>query len=232
MRLWVEDRKHFPDPHKTPPDGLVAISHDLPIEVLLESYSFGIFPWPHKDSPILWFCPEERGILDFKDFHISKSLRKIQRQQDYRITFNMCFEKVIKNCARVHRPGQSETWITESIREKYYEFHQRGYAHSVECWMDGELVGGLYGVYVAGVFSGESMFFNRSNASKLCLIHLIDVLKFNGLNWMDVQMVTDVVRSMGGKYIDRNQFLKRLENSKKKAHQLSFPEEIIVRPTA
>ena len=227
MRLWVNDRKLFPDPLQTPPDGVVAVSDDIPLEALLESYSFGIFPWPHKDTPVLWFCPEERGVLDFKDFHISKSLKKFQRQTQYTVTFNQNFEQVIKNCARVHRPGQADTWITDNMREKYLEFHQNGYAHSVECWMDGELVGGMYGVYVAGVFSGESMFFNKSNASKLCIIHLVEVLKQNGLNWMDVQMVTDVVRSMGGKYIDRRQFLNRLEYSKRSARPLVFPKVIV-----
>jgi leucyl/phenylalanyl-tRNA--protein transferase len=227
MRLWVKDRKLFPDPRQTAEDGIVAISEDLPLEALLESYSFGIFPWPHKDTPILWFCPEQRGIIEFKDLHVSKSLRKFQKQTAYTITFNTCFEKVISNCAEVRRPGQKDTWITDVIQLQYLKFHKQGYAHSIECWMNGELVGGMYGVYVAGVFSGESMFFTHSNASKLCMIHLVEVLKQNGLSWMDVQMVTENVKALGGKYIDRKQFLSRLEDAKLSAKPLVFPSVIL-----
>jgi leucyl/phenylalanyl-tRNA--protein transferase len=197
----------------------------MSVEMLVEAYTYGIFPWPHKDSPVLWFSPEERGVLDFKDFHISRSFKKEKAQLEYQITFNKCFPEVIEQCAKVYRPGEAGggTWVTEHIMKHFIELHRCGFAHSVECWMNGELAGGLYGVYVGGVFSGESMFFHKSGASKLCLIHLVEVLKENHINWMDIQMVTDVLKQFGGKYISRHQFLKRLEGCRVNALPLEMP---------
>ena len=206
-------------------DGVVAMGDDLTVDTLLEAYSFGIFPWPHPDLPCLWFCPDERGVLDFKDLHIGRSLDKFLRRHgaDYEITFNRAFSDVMGECARVPRPGQSGTWITPEIMHTYREFHKLGYAHSVECWSNRELVGGLYGVYVAGVFSGESMFFKKDNASKLCLMRLVAELSKNGLTWMDIQMVTGVTSQLGGRYIAKTEYLDRLKAAKRKARPLHLP---------
>ena len=199
----------------------MAMGDELNFETLLEAYSFGIFPWPHPELPCLWFCPDQRGVIDFEELHISRSLQKFMRKTNFKVTFNQVFSDVMVECADVPRAGQSGTWITPAILKAYEEFHRRGYAHSVECWSGDKLVGGLYGVYVAGVFSGESMFFKESNASKFCLLKLIERLKENGLTWMDIQMVTPVTESLGGKYITKKQYLLRVEQSKLKAKKLT-----------
>ena len=224
MKLFSRHRKLFSDPEQAPDDGLVAMGDEMSVDILLEAYSFGIFPWPHDEAPVLWFSPNPRGVLDFDAFRISRSFQKFLRQTDFKITFNKNFPEVINACCHQRRPGQSGSWITSHLLKHYLEFHKAGYAHSVECWSsEGELVGGLYGVYVAGVFSGESMFFKRSNASKLCLYRLIEFLKEQGLSWMDIQMVTDNLEQLGGKYVSRKEFLKRLEAAKERAKPLQFP---------
>lgn len=192
-------------------------------EVLLEAYSFGVFPWPHAELPILWYSPEERGVLDFSKLHIPKSLNKFIKQSQWTITFNKSFDQVLEECALAPRPGQDGTWITKPMLDAYKQFHKDGYAHSVECWDGYELIGGMYGVDVAGVFSGESMFFKKSNASKVCLISMIELLKANGRTWMDIQMVTHNLEVFGGAYIARTTFFERLEASKKNAKALTFP---------
>lgn len=225
LPLFAKRRKHFPDPAGATMDGIVAMGDELSVETLFEAYSFGIFPWPHPDLPCLWFCPDDRGVLDFKDLHVSRSLEKFIRKTDYEITFNQAFSTVMAACAKVPRPNQSGTWITPEIERVYGEFHKLGYAHSVECWAheEKELVGGLYGVFVGGVFSGESMFFKKSNASKLCLIRLVEQLQQNGLTWMDIQMVTNVTSQLGGKYIAKSEFLERVKAAKREARPLQLP---------
>lgn len=220
QKLFLEKRKIFPDPAKPTLDGIVAMGEEWKLETLLEAYSFGIFPWPHADLPCLWFCPDNRGVLDFSDLKINRSLAKFLRKTDFRVTFNQKFSEVILACSQVPRPGQEGTWITPQILKAYQEFYEAGYAHSVECWHGEDLVGGLYGVYVAGVFSGESMFFKESNASKFCLLKLIDRLWANGLTWLDIQMVTSVTEQLGGKYITKAEFLRRHEMAKLVARRL------------
>lgn len=222
MKLFANELKSFPDPRHSLDEGIVDLSDDLRVERLLEAYSFGIFPWPHQDLPTLWYCPEQRGILDFAEFHIPRSLQKFLHKTPFRHTFDTCFETVIESCARAPRPNQSGTWITSKLLRAYKEFHKKGYAHSIEVWDGGDLVGGLYGVYVAGVFCGESMFYRRPNASKFALIKLIEFLDANGVAWMDIQMVTPLMQQFGGKYIPRASFLARLEASKVKAHPILF----------
>ena len=222
VKLFVETRHKFPDPRLPTMDGIVAMGDELSVDTLLEAYSFGIFPWPHEDLPCLWFCSDHRGVLDFADLKVSKSLQKFMRKSDWRVSFNTSFEQVIRSCASAPRLGQKGTWITEPIVKAYLEFHRAGYAHSVECWDEANLVGGLYGVYVGGVMSGESMFFKKSNASKVCLLSLVDVLKKNGLRFLDIQMTTSVTESMGGKCIPKLEFLDRLRQLKKTAKPLKF----------
>ena len=220
--LYKKELVSFPHPALAFDEGIVDLSDDLSVDRLLESYSFGIFPWPHEDLPTLWFSPAHRGVLDFSEFHISKSLKKVLAKSDWSYSFNREFETVIRTCAQAPRPGQSGTWITERMIQGYLEFHDAGYAHSLEVWAGDDLVGGLYGVYVAGVFSGESMFFHQPNASKAALVRLVDFLSGHNLTWMDIQMVTPASKAFGGKYIPRHRFLERLDKAKRQAMPIEF----------
>lgn len=216
----VHQRRFFPDPGKDTMDGIVAMGDELRVETLLEAYSFGIFPWPHSELPCLWFCPDQRGILEFADLHISRSLEKFIKKVNWEIKWNTDFEAVIRQSAQTPRAGQKGTWITEPIIRAYLDFHRAGYAHSIECYAEDELIGGVYGVYVGGVFSGESMFFKRSNASKFALLGLIEHLKTRGLTWMDIQMITPVTENLGGRYIPKNEFLRKMKLAQNKVPSL------------
>lgn len=222
MKLFATKRQHFSDPQHTLEGGLLDVSDDLSVERLLEAYSFGIFPWPQEGLPTLWFCPEQRGVLDFDSLHVPRSLVKLRNKNPFHFTFDQAFEEVMRRCAQQPRPGQTGTWITPKLLQGYSDFHRAGYAHSLEVWQGSDLVGGIYGVYVAGSFSGESMFFQKGGASKLALLSLVDFLKSSGLKWMDIQMVTPLCEQLGGKYISRRDFLLRLEASRAKAKPLEF----------
>ncbi len=203
----------FPDPNQAQDDGLLCYGGNLNVPTLLEAYQKGIFPWPHPGYPILWYSPDPRGVLFFDEFHLSCSFKKFLRKTDYSCSFNRNFKNVIINCGAQKRIGQSGTWILPEMIESYIEFHKAGYAHSVECWQGDELVGGLYGVYVGAVFSGESMFFKKENASKFCLYHLVEFLKSQNIKWMDIQMVTPVLKAFGGREIPRLDFLKMIKKA-------------------
>jgi len=206
---------HFSDPRKImDPDGIVLISDELSNDILHEAYSNGIFPWPHDDLPILWFCPEERGVLFFDQLHIPRSLKKELKKCDWTFKVNTSFDKVIQKCATKKRPGQDGTWITERLLAQYLKFQQAGFVNSVECWEGEQLIGGIYGVYIDGVFSGESMFFEKTNASKASFLALVYILKQMGLKWFDIQMVTPITESFGGVYLHRDEYLNLLEKSK------------------
>lgn len=211
------------DPALALADGVVGVSEEIVPELLFEAYNYGIFPWPHEENePILWFCPPRRGVLDFAELHIPKSLLKSRRRCSWVFTVNQDFDQVIKACSQSFRPEQAGTWITEAMMGAFREFHRQGYAHSIECWEQGKLIGGLYGTYVAGVFSGESMFYYRSGASKLSLLYLIELLASQGIEWMDIQMLTPHMKALGAKTISRRVFLERLEKAKAKAKPLVF----------
>ena len=202
----------FPDPRTLAPgEGLAAVGGDLRPETLLEAYSLGLFPWPRRGLPLLWHCPDPRGVLDFADLRVPRSLRALARRSGFTFTADRAFSAVIRACAAAPRRGQAGTWITPGIVKAYERLNDAGVAHSVECWEGDQLAGGLYGVYVAGVFSGESMFHRVTGASKLCLLETVRRLGESGLRWMDIQMVTDVTGLMGGKEIPRGEFLDRLE---------------------
>lgn len=203
-------REIFPDPTASLEAGIVAVGIQASVETLYEAYSFGLFPWPHENLPLLWFCPEERGVLNFQRFHIPRRLHRELRKHTFEFSWNENFEEVIRGCQNMVRSKEQGTWITEELIQAYVEFHKEGYAHSLEVRLKGELVGGLYGVCVGGVFSAESMFFQVSPASKAALIFCVDSLKSQGLSWMDMQMVSSVSRQFGAEYISRNNFLKRL----------------------
>jgi leucyl/phenylalanyl-tRNA---protein transferase len=216
MSLPISKTTRFPNPRDTDENGIVAMGGDLEIDTLIDAYSHGIFPWPHKGYPMLWFSPIDRGVLFFDDLHISRSLHKWLKKTQFKISFDKCFDEVMKNCATVKRSDQGDTWVTPQMMAAYGKLHRKGLAHSVECWSEGKLVGGLYGVNVAGVFSAESMFFYESGASKYCLLALIHRLHGKGHMWVDTQMVSSVVEAFGGKYIPREEYLKLLETTQKK----------------
>lgn len=200
----------FPDPEHSNADGLLLVGGELNTEVLLDAYSKGIFPWPQEGYPLLWFCPKERGILEFENFKIPKSTQKKLKQNEFSISFNQAFDQVIENCSKIPRNHETGTWILPEMVAAYKELHKQGYAMSVEAWKAEQLVGGLYGVLVNGLFSGESMFFKETEASKVCLVHLVEKLKSEGHSWIDIQMVTPLLEQFGGAYIPRRQFLNRL----------------------
>ncbi len=214
----ISNPSRFPPPTSSDEHGVVSVGHDLSLESLVDAYSHGIFPWPHKNLPLLWFSPEERGVLFFSELHIPQSFKKWLKKTTFSITYNKSFKEVMSHCAQVPRAGQSgESWVTAQMKQAYLQLHEKGLAHSVECWDGGELVGGLYGVLISGAFSAESMFYLKTGASKFCLYSLILHLKAQGLTWIDTQMVTDVVESFGARYIPRDEFLKILSQAQKKA---------------
>ena len=203
----------FPDPLTADIiDDVIAVGGDLDAPNLKLSYSMGIFPWPHEGYPLLWFCPDERGILEFSELHIGRSLEKWIRKYEplIKVTVNQAFAQVIVECQQQVRAGQKGSWITPEIIEAYSQLSKQGNALSIECWMDDELISGIYGVRSQNYFSCESMFFKRSNASKYAFIKLVEYLKSQSFTWMDLQMVTDVCESLGGKYISREEFLGRI----------------------
>lgn len=202
----------FPDPREAGAEGLLAMGGSLSVETLEEAYTRGIFPWPQEGSPMLWFSPDPRGVLDFDDLHLSKSFLKWQRGvgASLRVTFNEAFDQVISACSEVRRPGQDGTWILPPMISSYRRLFALGKAESVEVWRGQKLVGGLYGVRSARYFSAESMFYRESNASKLSLVSMVERLRGRGDRWMDIQMVTEVTSRLGGKWISREEFLQRI----------------------
>ena len=195
---------------------IIGFGGDLSLENLRNAYDQGIFPWHIEGLPLPWFCPEFRAILEFEDLHIPKSLKKVQRNNEFTFTIDEDFRSVIENCAAVSRKHESGTWITDDFIESYTKLNHAGVAHSVEVWSSSnELVGGLYGVDASGVFCGESMFHLESNASKLALLFLIEHLKSRGATWLDTQVMTPHFEVFGAKEIAREDFLEKLENQQK-----------------
>ena len=205
----------FPDPRTASPEGIVAIGGDLHPNSVLAAYRQGIFPWPVEKLPLLWFCPAERGVLDFSTLHLPRSLVRARRQHGLRFTIDHAFLSVIRGCSDTRRPGQHGTWITPAVIAAYCRLHDMGVAHSVEAWdADGALVGGTYGVDVDGAFAAESMFYRVPNASKLCILHLIGHLRSRGLDWMDVQTLTPHMARLGARLLTRDAFLERLQHTR------------------
>jgi leucyl/phenylalanyl-tRNA--protein transferase len=200
----------FPDAHLANPQGLVAIGGDLSVERLLLSYRSGIFPW--TVAPISWWSPDPRAILEHDELHVADSLKKILRRKVFEVTIDRAFPQVIEQCA-ARAPGRPDTWITPEFIDAYTQLHEQGYAHSLECWRDGELAGGIYGVAIGGLFAGESMFHRVSNASKVALWHLVEHLRKRKFALLDIQMLTPVTRQMGGTTIPRGEYLERLADA-------------------
>lgn len=203
----------FPPPEYADPSGLLAVGGDLSSDRLLEAYRVGIFPWYAEDQPILWWSPDPRFVLELNEFKVSRSLRRTLQREIFTVTFDRAFEEVIQACASAPREGQAGTWITSEMREAYISLHGLGFAHSVECWFKGELVGGLYGVSLGRVFFGESMFHHKTDASKVALATLVEKLKSWEFEFIDAQMSTEHMIRLGAKEMPRRVFLKRLQSA-------------------
>ena len=203
----------FPPPDHATPDGLLAVGGDLSSERLLLAYQLGIFPWYEEGQPILWWSPDPRLVLDLEDLHITTRLRRTLRKGTFKVTFDTAFAEVIRACAEVPRKGQDGTWITLEMQQAYIGLHQEGYAHSAESWLNGELVGGVYGVSLGRSFFGESMFFRKTDASKVAFATLAQQLKGWGFHMIDAQVTTRHLLTLGAKEIPRRLFLKRLQMS-------------------
>lgn len=196
----------FPRPELSEEDGLLAVGGDLSLERLILAYCNGIFPWYNEGEPILWWCPKPRFIIIPEELKISKSMKKIIKKEVFKVTFNNDFEGVINNCKSLREDNGEGTWISDDMKNAYINLFNNGYGMSVESYIDDELVGGLYGVKIGKCFFGESMFSKVSNGSKIALIALAERLKSEGVIFIDCQMHTQHLESMGGKFVDWSTF--------------------------
>jgi len=211
---WVKANRlaeEFPQTEEalTEPDGLLAAGGDLSTTRLIDAYRNGIFPWYSDGQPILWWTPDPRSVLYPQRLHVSRSLRKTLRQDPYEITIDGAFDAVVRGCAAPRR-DESGTWITDAMREAYNALHTAGYAHSVECWAAGRLVGGLYGVAIGCVFFGESMFSAATDASKVAMVNLVERLTEWGYRLIDCQIHNPHLESLGAEKIPRAEFNDRI----------------------
>lgn len=202
----------FPPVHLAEPDGLLAIGGDLSVERLLVAYHSGIFPW-YEGEHILWWSPDPRFVLFPRELIVSKSMRQVIRRAQFTFTINHAFAEVISHCKKISRKEQDGTWITDDMRNAYIRMHQHGFAQSAEAWLDGSLVGGLYGVRLGDVFYGESMFSKVSNASKFAFIRFVQQLQEEGVKIIDCQVYTEHLESLGARMIPRKDFIQILDNN-------------------
>jgi len=202
----------FPPLEAASPEGLLAVGGDLNPDRLLSAYRQGVFPWFSDGQPILWWSPNPRAILYPADLHISRSLRKSLRTQGFEVTADRAFDDVIQRCAE-SRNAREGTWITSGMQEAYCTLHRMGYAHSVETWQNGQLVGGLYGLAIGKAFFGESMFSQITDASKTALVALSVSLTASGYHFIDCQVVSEHLNSLGAKAVPRYRFSSELKQA-------------------
>ena len=210
------NKTDFPDVNLAlrDPDGLLAVGGDLSLQRLISAYQQGIFPWFSEGQPILWWSPDPRMVLEPQEIKVSRSLTKKIRQQHFQITFDQQFQNVITECSKsrlVQGTKETETWILDDMIEAYLGLHEAGYAHSVECWQDNKLVGGLYGVAMGKVFFGESMFSRLSDTSKISFVYLAKQLERWGYKLIDCQVYSSHLESLGAKIIARKKFINLLQ---------------------
>lgn len=211
--VLLDQRLTFPNALLATAEGLVAVGGDLSVPRLLLAYRSGIFPWTVK--PITWWSPDPRAIFELDKFHVSRSLAKVIRTGNFQVTIDRAFTEVMNGCA-APGPGRRTTWITREFLRAYTELHKQGHAHSLECWRNEKLVGGIYGVAIGGFFAGESMFHRVSNASKIALYHLIKHLRQRHFELFDIQMLTPITSRLGAIQIPRTEYLKRLAQAVEK----------------
>lgn len=204
----------FPPVETADENGLLAIGGDLSPERLILAYKSGIFPWFNEGEPVIWYCPPERMVLFPKDLKVSKSMEKVLKNANFRISFNEHFAEVIHHCKTIDRPGQKGTWITREMQKAYIALHELGYAKSVEVWQEDRLVGGLYGIDLGHIFTGESMFSLVSNASKVAFIYLNQILKEHNYLLLDCQVYNEHLASLGAVEIPRDVFMQYLIQEK------------------
>jgi leucyl/phenylalanyl-tRNA--protein transferase len=202
--------QNFPDPGIADSNGLVAIGGNLHVDSLLNAYRNGIFPWYNENEPICWYSPDPRFVLFPSKIKISNSMERVLRKNEFTIYFDKDFKNVIRNCRMAKRKGEAGTWITDDIEIAYNTLYEKGYAHTAEAYQDNELVGGLYGVQIGKVFFGESMFANKSNASKSAFISYAQHLQKKGIELIDCQVYTSHLESLGAEMIPRKYFLQLL----------------------
>jgi leucyl/phenylalanyl-tRNA---protein transferase len=216
---WLERGDPFPPVERAlkNPNGLLAAGADLSVERLLEAYRRGIFPWYSNGQPPLWWSPDPRMVLECAALKVSRSLSKSIRNKGYVVRIDSAFPEVLHGCSEPRR-YEPATWLGAEMRLAYARLHEAGYAHSFETWRDGELVGGLYGVAVGRMFYGESMFSRATDASKVALVKLVQVLTSRGFPLVDCQMHTPLLESLGAREIPRREFLRAL------AGLVNYPE--------
>jgi leucyl/phenylalanyl-tRNA--protein transferase len=208
---FLTERLEFPPAENANSEGLLAVGGDLSPQRLLLAYRSGIFPWFNDDSLVLWWSPDPRMVLFPGKIKISKSMRQIMTGTRFTLTRNKCFKEVLEACAQIERTGQDGTWITSNMKEAYLKLHELRIAISYEVWEDKKLVGGLYGIDLGHVFCGESMFSKVSNASKFAFIKLARHLERLNYKFIDCQLYTKHLASLGAEEIPRKKFLELLQ---------------------
>lgn len=208
--VLLNDKLLFPPVEMATEEGIVAIGGDLGVERLLLAYRSGIFPWYSEDEPIVWWSPDPRFVLFPEKLRVTKSMQSVLNNGTFRFTINRDFTAVLQNCKTITRKEQEGTWITPAVQNAYTHLHELGYAHSAEAWMNGELVGGLYGIRLGNVFFGESMFSKVSNASKFAFINYVRQLQKENVMLIDCQVYTPHLESLGAKMIARKKFIELL----------------------
>lgn len=203
----------FPPPELATEDGLVAVGGDVSPERLVLAYAQGIFPWPVRGMPLLWFSPDPRFVLWPEHVHVPRSLRKRIRRGTYDVRVDTAFGDVIRGCAEAPRPGQDGTWITPELERGYQRLHRLGFAHSIEAWREDELVGGLYGVSLGAAFFGESMFSRAPDASKVAFVSLLGNVMHWGFHFVDCQVYTEHLARFGAVEMPRDSFLRHLRHA-------------------
>jgi leucyl/phenylalanyl-tRNA---protein transferase len=212
MIKWLEQGDPFPSVEAALPDpnGLLCAGLELSATRVLAAYERGIFPWYNDGQPVLWWSPDPRMVLPIAEFKLHRSLKKTLRNTQYEVRVDQNFEAVMRGCAEP-RPDQDGTWITDAIIAAYSELHRAGFAHCVECWIDDELAGGLYGIALGRMFFGESMFMRRTDASKIAFAHLVTQLARWGFELIDCQQETEHLASFGASPIPRKTFIAEVE---------------------
>jgi leucyl/phenylalanyl-tRNA--protein transferase len=225
---WLQEElpPRFPETRtaQQEPNGLLAAGGQLSPSWLVSAYRRGIFPWFDDDSPVLWWSPAPRMVLKAEDFRLGRTLRKLMKKSEFKISCNLAFEEVIYQCAQP-RKGEVGTWITEEMEQAYIRLNMNGISHSVECWdKDGILVGGLYGIQINKVFYGESMFSRENNASKLVFAHFARFLFASGIGMIDCQMHSEHMAQFGAAEISRIEFETLLAKLINQPHTIHYPK--------